>query len=261
MSKRESYTAGTFNWVDLMAHDMKAAGEFYADLFGWEVEDQDTDGGPPYAQFKKDGQIIAGMGQTSEEMKAQGVPPMWNSYVAVDDAEAVAKRVVELGGNVVFPVMKVMDAGTMAFVTDAEGAMFGIWQAERHIGATLVSEPGAFCWNELNTRDVEKAKGFYGELFGWEFQDVPHPMTTMSAFKNGDVDNGTLFRMTEEMKGIPPVWIVYFAVENCDATVARLVEKGGQVHMPAMDIGPGRFAVVADPWGAVFNVMQLSETN
>lgn len=259
MSKRESYTAGTFNWVDLMAHDMKAAGEFYADLFGWEVVDQDTGGGPPYAMFMKDGESIAGMGQTSEEMKAQGVPPMWNSYIAVDDAEAAAKRAEELGGKSMFPVMQVMDSGKMAFLTDAEGAMFGIWEAQNHIGATLVNEPGSFCWNELNTWDLEKAKSFYGELFGWSFDKLENPSTEMYSFKNRDKENGTLFKMTEHMKGAPPAWVVYFAVEDCDATVAKILEKGGRVFMPAMDIEPGRFSIVADPWGAVLSVIQLRE--
>ncbi len=257
MSKRESYTAGTFNWVDLMAHDMEAAGKFYAELFGWEVATQETDG-PPYAMFMKDGESIAGMGQTSEEMKAQGVPPMWNSYVAVDDAEAAAKKAEALGGKLMFPVMPVMDAGKMTFVIDPEGAMFGIWEAGKHIGATLVNEPGAFCWNELNTRDPDKARGFYGELFNWTFDEIEHPMTTMLTIKNGDRYNGSIFKMVEQMGDMPACWMAYFSVEDCDATVAKLVELGGQVLMPAMDIEPGRFAVVADPFGAAFQVMQLA---
>ena len=87
MSTRTEYAHGEFSWVDLSSHDMGGAKEFYGNLFGWTAEDQETAGGPPYAMFKKGGKIVGGLGQLNDEMKAQGVPPMWNSYVNVDDAK------------------------------------------------------------------------------------------------------------------------------------------------------------------------------
>lgn len=262
MSKRTSYTPGTFCWVDLSAHDMKTAGRFYADLLGWSVTEQDTAGGPPYAMFKRGEDVVAGMGQTSDEMKAQGVPPLWNSYVSVEDARATAKRVEALGGTVMFPVMDVMDAGAMTFVQDREGSVFAIWEPKQHHGATLVNEPGALCWNELYSRDLAAAQGFYGELFGWTFDSNEGPSgMKVTTIKNGDNYNGTIIVMDERMAGLPTHWATYFAVEDCDAAVATVKAKGGKVHMPPMDIPQGRLATVADPQGAVFVVMALAKPN
>lgn len=261
MSKRSEYAPGTFNWVDLMSHDMASAGSFYAELFGWTVEQQDTHGGPPYAMFMKDGEVIAGMGRASDEMKAQGVPPMWNSYVSVADARATAARAEQLGGKLQFPVMDIMNSGAMTFLTDPEGAMIGLWQPNEHIGATLVNEPGAFSWNELLTRDVTQAKGFYGELFGWTFEEIPRSGhgPEMMVIKNGGEMNGTVIKLTEQMGPMPACWMAYFAVEDCDAAIATVERLGGKLVMPPMDIEPGRLAVVADPQGATFYVMKLNQ--
>ena len=82
MTTMTSYPEGLFSWVDLVAHDLDAAAKWYAELFGWEAKTQDTGGGPPYVMFFKDGHTVAGAGQMSDEMKAQGVPPLWNDYLA-----------------------------------------------------------------------------------------------------------------------------------------------------------------------------------
>ena len=76
----------------MLSESMAEAKKFYGEVFGWSVEDQDTGGGPPYAIFTNDRHQVAGLGQMSDEMKAQGIPPHWSNYVNVDDAEAVAAR-------------------------------------------------------------------------------------------------------------------------------------------------------------------------
>ena len=75
------------------------------------------------------------------------------------------------GGGVLAPPMDVMDLGKMAIFTDTTGAAFGVWQPGTFIGAARVNGAGALCWNELGTRDVEGAKAFYGEVFGWTVQE------------------------------------------------------------------------------------------
>lgn len=238
---------------------MEAAKGWYSELFGWTAEDGDTGGGPPYAQFFKDGKVVAGLGQMNDEMKAQGVPPTWNSYVAVDDAEAVQAKVEAAGGEVLLGAMPVMGFGSMGFYTDPEGAVFGIWQAGTHFGSAICNEPGSFCWNELATRDLEGAGRFYSEVFGWDVAPLdgpsPHPMALV---KNQGRMNGDMILMNEQWEGIPANWMVYLAVEDCDATAAKVKELGGQVHVPPTDIPPGRFSVCADPQGATFTVMKIN---
>lgn len=258
MSEISEYEHGRFCWVDLSAHDMKAAGAWYSELLGWTVEEQDTQGGPPYAMFMKGDKVIAGIGQTSDEMKQAGVPPMWNNYVSVDDVGAIADKVTSLGGKTIVEPMKVLDAGHLAFFTDPEGATFAVWQAAEHPGATLINEPGAFSWNELLSRDIGKAASFYGELFGWTFVDIPigHPY---KVGKLGDRDQLGLLQIDDNFGPMPAMWSTYFAVADCDATVAKISATGGKVIRPPTDIAPGRFAVVGDPQGGNFNVIQLAK--
>jgi predicted enzyme related to lactoylglutathione lyase len=128
MSLRTSYKSGEFCWIDLMAHDMDSAAKFYGSLLGWTADAQDTQGGPPYTIFQLGGKSVAGMGLMSEEMKSQGAPPIWNSYVNVADLQSGVDKAVQLGGSVMTPPMQVMDAGSMAIISDPGGAMLSLWQ-------------------------------------------------------------------------------------------------------------------------------------
>ena len=114
------------------AHDADAAADFYTNLFGWNAEKQETGGGPPYWVFKLGGRQAAGLGQMSDEMKSQGIPPTWNSYVAVENVETTANQVAELGGTVTFPPLQIPGAGWMAFLQDPGGANLAIWQKDQH---------------------------------------------------------------------------------------------------------------------------------
>src|ERR1700721_32025 len=73
----------------------------------------------------------------------EGRPPMWNTYIAVDDVDATVDKVGPAGGQVLMAPVDIGEAGRMAFVADPTGPAVGLWQANRHIGATLVGEPGA----------------------------------------------------------------------------------------------------------------------
>ena len=132
MSVRTDFAPGEFCWVDLNAHDMEAAAAWYGTLFDWSHMTMETPGGgPPYAFFRRGEAVIGGLGQMSDEMKAQGIPPMWNSYLATVDCLATEARVKETGGTVTVPTMEVPGHGKLAFFMDPEGASFAAWQACR----------------------------------------------------------------------------------------------------------------------------------
>ena len=137
--------------------------------------------------------------------------------------------------------------------------MIGIWQPGQHPGAGIVNEPGTLCWNELITTDLDASKRFYGAVFGWGAQDQgPAGPGGYTEWKLGDRSVGGMMAKTPDMPAeIPPFWGVYFAVTDADAAAARVAELDGSVMMGPMDIEPGRFAVVADPSGAVFSVIAL----
>ena len=258
MSEMTTYVPGTPSWVDLGSPDLDGAVEFYAGLFGWEVpasENVEQTGG--YRRATKNGRDVAGMMPLMQE----GQPTVWSSYVAVEDADATAAAVKEAGGTVMAEPMDVMDLGRMAIFVDPTGAVFGVWQAGTFPGAGLVNEPGALAWNELGTRDPEAAKAFYAAVFGWGFEDKDMgEMGTYTLWKRGEAEIGGMMDITGRVPDeVPAHWLAYFAVEDTDAAVEQVKGSGGDVRFGPVDIPAGRFAVVADPFGAVFAVTQMPE--
>ena len=116
--------------------------------------------------------------------------------------------------------------------------------------------PGTFSWIDLSTADAESAKSFYGDLFGWTFEDQPIPdggTYTMCRIDGADVAAVSVQREEERSQGIPPHWNSYVTVDDLDASAAKASDLGGNVILPPFDVlDAGHMAVVADPEGAVF---------
>jgi len=259
MSLRTEYKPGEFCWIDLMAHDMDAAAKFYGSLLGWSAEAQETEGGHPYTIFKLGGKSVAGMGQMGEEMKSSGAPPLWNSYVSVTDLDAAVDKANSIGANVMMPPMQVMDAGSMAIISDPGGAMLSLWQPGNHVGAQRVNEIGCCCWNELATRNVAAAKQFYAELFGWEYDKNEESPSEYYIIKLNDRMAGGLIVMDESWGEAPTYWGVYFTVADVDAACASVRTLGGNVMVDPFDAPPaGKIAVVSDDNGGPFSLIQMA---
>ncbi len=244
------------SYTDLATPDPAAAKEFYGALFGWEFDDQPAGPDMTYTMCRKDGRTAAGMMELSPEMAQAGMPPVWSSYITVDDLEEATARVEPAGGQVMRPPMDVMDAGRMAVVADSTGAVICLWEVKESIGAEVVDEHGALTWNELLTPDPSKAAGFYADVVGWTAQTMPMPMGDYTVFfVAGGNENGIAGSMTPPME-MPPAWLVYFDVDDCDATAALATEKGATLMGQPMDIpGVGRIVPIMDPQGAMFAVM------
>jgi len=260
MARFDRYAPGQFSWVDLMTPDVKAATKFYGALFGWSSAPTANDEGGAYTMFQLGDASVAGMGLMSDELKQAGVPPHWNSYVTVEDADASLARAEKLGAQPQMPVIDIQVGGAlvgrMSIFADPAGARLSIWQPGNHAGSGLANVPGTFCWNELCTRDVDGSVKFYEQLFGWNVQPGDDE-NGYREIKNGERTNGGILPWQPQMGDMPPVWSTYFAVEDCDASIAKVKALGGQLFVGPIDIEPGRFAVVSDPQGAVFNVMYL----
>lgn len=249
MGERTSYTPGTFSWVELTTTDQDAAKSFYGELFGWQSQDIPVSDEMTYSMQQLGGKNVAAISPQPQMQRDAGVPPLWNSYVSVQSADDAAERAQSLGATVHAPPFDVMEAGRMAVIQDPQGAFFMVWQAKQNIGAALVNEPGAFVWNELGSPDLDASTAFYSELFGWSiapFEGSPEPYL---AIKNGEANNGGIRPLTP---GAPPHWLVYFGVEDLDASLAELEELGGSKHAGPIDIQIAKIAVVADPQGAIF---------
>lgn len=242
----------TPSWIDI-GTDVEGSKAFYTALFGWDAEDA----GPPeqtggYGFFTKAGKMVAGYGPQQNPG-----PPFWATYVAVTDADAVAKAADAAGGTAVVPPMDVMDAGRMAVFQDTTGAFISVWQAGGHRGAQVVQEPGSFSWCELHTRDLPGASAFYASVFGWtslEQEGGPMPYTEFQL--DGTSVAGMMPMPDAVPADVPAYWLVYFGSVDVDADVVKAQALGATTMVPGMDYPNGRFAVLADPQGAVFALMQ-----
>jgi predicted enzyme related to lactoylglutathione lyase len=205
------------------------------------------------------GKNVAGMGG---DPAGEGMPTAWTTYIAIDDADAAAGRITEHGGQVMMGPMDVMSQGRMVVAADPTGAVFGMWQAGDHIGASLVNEPGTVVWNEIATRDLDAAQAFYGAVFGyaWNDEDTGGGSPAYRTFKLGDRVVGGALQMTADWPAdVPSHWMPYFGVTDTDATAATAERRGGTVLMLPKDTPYGRFAVLGDPQGGVFTVLQVAD--
>src|SRR6516164_6967883 len=254
MPERTSYAQGTPSWVDLPTSDQNAAKDFYAGVFGWTYDDQPMGEGAVYSLAKVRGLDVAAISPQPPEMAAAGAPPMWNTSITVASADDAGAKIGAAGGKVLMEAFDVMEAGRMVFAMDPGGAMVAFWQPNQHIGARLVNEPGSITWNELITTDPSSAK-FYEQVAGMTTSTVDMGQGEYTLFNVGDqMVGGTTPPM---MEGVPNHWHVYFAVDDADATAAKVTAEGGQVVQEPFDIpAVGRSAVLSDPQGAVFSVLK-----
>ncbi|VAV95459.1 hypothetical protein MNBD_ACTINO02-719 [hydrothermal vent metagenome] len=252
---------GGFYWVDLMSTDAAGAREFYEKVLEWSPQDITTPDGSTYMMLTHEGDLVAGLGEHSAAMKAQGVPSMWNSYVTVDDVAASVDAARNLGATIMLEPRTIEGAGTMAHIVDPVGAAISLWQPDGHDGGEKFNTPNSLTWNELMTRDPVTAAEFYIALFGWSFEEVEDSEPPYTTILNGPNMNGGLLDATTLLPdGAPSMWGVYFAVADTDATVDAAVAGGGRViHGPVDMPGVGRTAVIADPQGAVFSVIRSEQ--
>ncbi len=250
MSERHAYAPGTPSWIDLGSPDPTAAAAFYGALFGWDIAMDPRPEAGGYGLFTIGGKNVAGLGpQQNPDM-----PPFWAVYVTVADAAESAKAATTAGGTVLAGPMEVLEAGSMAVLADSTGSFVSVWQPNQHIGAELVNETGTFTWCELASADLAESRAFYQKVFGWGLAPDGSSDTSAIFTVGGDVVCGAHAAGDGEF----PAWSVWFSVEDCDASAAKVGELGGSVFMPPSDMDFGRGSVVADPQGAVFGIGTMS---
>jgi predicted enzyme related to lactoylglutathione lyase len=278
MSEQDRYIPGVPCWIDTTQPDPAAAAEFYGALFGWELEDaMPPDSGQSYFMASLPGGQVGAVSSRPE-----GAPEgaVWNTYVWVEDADATAAKVRDAGGTVISEPFDVFDSGRMAVFADPAGAVFAVWQAKEHRGATVVNEHGSLNFNTLTTPDLDAAAAFYGAVFGWEVLDVGGaPMWALPGYGDflesrmpGMRDNMAAMGAPERFEDVvasvapegadgPPHWGVTFGVNDADATAARAAELGADVIAQPFDAPWVRMGIIRDPQGAIFTASQFVPEN
>jgi predicted enzyme related to lactoylglutathione lyase len=254
MANVDNYPPASFCWAELATSDQAGAKHFYSQLFGWTIVDQPIPGGV-YTIFHSDGNSAAAAYSKSAEESTH-----WNAYFSVANVDESAAKVTAAGGKISGAPFDVMDAGRMAIASDPQGAPFCLWQANKNIGAKHGGPLNRVSWPELATPDPSGAVAFYTSLFDWKTNpeagfDTAHYVEWL----NGGKPIGGLMPMRGDMwKGVPPHWMLYVTVANCDDSAAKAKELGANVCVPPTDIpNVGRFSVITDPQGAVFSLIQL----
>lgn len=253
-------TADTDNapdWVDLTTPDIEGAKRFYSQLLGWELERTPTPMGDYYIG-KQHGHEVAGLMAQGPELS--GTPPVWTMFVNVADVEETVTKTEEAGGRVLEQPFDIPD-GRVAMIADPTGAMLGVISTPlMHSDEKWFSqEPGAVCWVELLTRHPDTALHFYEAVFGWTAETSDMGETSYTIFKLGDDDVAGMMMMPAEVpEEAPAHWATYFTVDDCVAAENKAIELGGHVLRSTAEIEMGRFAVLADPQAASFQIMEYN---
>ena len=250
VGERSEYRPGTFCWADVTTTDQEGAKAFYCGLFGWEADDRPVGDGIYYSMMRLDGKDVAAISPQPPQQREAGLPPIWNSYVSVESADATAERAKELGGDVHAEPFDVLEAGRMTVLRDPQGAFLLAWQPRDHFGAALVNGPGALSWNELATSNLDAAESFYADLFSWTTTPMEQSETPYRVIKNGDAYNGGMRQLDRE--GAPPHWLVYLGTDDVEGALAKVEELGGARLSDPMDVQMATIGVAQDPQGAVF---------
>jgi predicted enzyme related to lactoylglutathione lyase len=250
--------SGEFNWVDLSTKDFEGQSAFYAGLFGWTYEDMPYGDGQTYRMFNKDGHSVAGMSQLPPEVLASGAPTMWNTYLATDDLDAIVAKAEGLGATVVFPPGDVPGTGRIAAIQDPTGGFVWFWVPNAPDATMEYLMPGMLSWNDLATREPEKAIDFYTKLLGWEIAPQDNQTKQYWQINVDGVGEGGIMPMPEMVpEQVRAFWTPYFGTVDINASVAKVAELGGSVQAPPVQVDDMLiFAVVADPAGAAFCLLQ-----
>ena len=255
MPNVQKHAEGSFCWIELGTTHQNAAKQFYSGLFGWTVYDSPIGPGEVYTTFRLEGRNVAAAYTLRPDMK--GVPPNWGLYMAVENADVAASMAAEAGGKLIAPPFDVHDFGRMAVIQDPTGALFTIWQSKTNIGIGLAGVPGTLCWADLSTADPAKASAFYQRLFQWRLEVSDNDSSGYLHIINKGEYIGGVPPVSHRSPNMPPHWLPYFAVEDCDAIAGKAEAGGGRLILPPMSMkGVGRMSVIADPQGAVFAIFK-----
>lgn len=243
-------------WVDLSSGDAAASRTFYSRLFGWDVEVSPDPQYGGYATAKIGDQRVAGIGPKV----SPDAPTAWSIYIGTDDAAGLARKITDAGGTVVMPPFDVGDQGRMAVFTDPSGAFISAWQGG--LTSQFVSGvPNAYGWAELNARGLDRAIAFYEKVFGWTHStSASGEGTEYTQFADHGENIAGAMEMNPQIPAeVPSYWMAYFNVDDVDAGFRRALELGAREMVSPQDYPGGRFAIVSDPQGAAFGLLNPSQ--
>lgn len=253
----DRHVPGAPAWVGLAAPDVAAARWFYGELFGWSyLEEPIRD--DVHATCLLHGEPVAGI--TVPRVVAEQATG-WITYLAVDDVDDVTARARELGATVRMPPTTFPAAGRAAVIEDPQRAHVGFFQPGIRRGVRLLNEPGALCWNDLNTPEPEASTAFYQELFGYDTTELraADGSRYLLLTLDGQPIAGLLALEDALMSSMPARWLTHFATADLEAAIARVRALGSTLVMGPLNSPYGPCAVVRDQQSAAFYLTEVKE--
>jgi predicted enzyme related to lactoylglutathione lyase len=271
MEQTRTYPAGVTCWVDTEQPDVDAAMSFYGKFFGWTFESVL----PPDAPGRY---VIASLhGRDAGAIGSRDAgPALWNTYVAVDDADAAVLLLTDGGATVRTPPYDAGPGGRTATIADPQGAELRLWQARRRLGAQAVNEPGGWNFSDLHTADPDGAAAFYRDALAWVVEDEAGFGRAIRVPGYGDhlestVDPDIRKRQADAPEGfadviggivasdsaVPAFWRVTFTVADRDDAAAK-AERLGATVLGTEDSQWTRKVLLRDPQGAEFMASQFT---
>jgi hypothetical protein len=249
----DAFPPGTPVWVDLQSSDPDGAAAFYRDLFGWEVGTAASEMGG-YAVATLGGTPVTAIGPLPPMIAEAGGRSTWTTYFVVDDIERATAAATDQGGQVLVPPGELARGVFLSIVADPTGAVFGLWQQEKGT-PWLRNEPGAVDWLELVAAGYEDSLTFYENVLMVGVSQTAMNEGVYTLFDVGDAN--VAGASSPVAADTPSHWLVYFQVVDLDAAIARVVGLGGgTLSLPAAASGVGRWAVVVDPFGGAFALLE-----
>ena len=245
-----AYVNNKFCWHGIITGDIEKAKAFYTDTIGWGTTSMEM------------GDETATMVTAADVPRAhimlppmEGVPNHISSYLRVEDVDAGVEAAVASGGKVVTPPTDI-PPGRFSAVASPSGAVFLLFhEADEASAQNPPPGNGAIHWVELHSTDIDKDVEWLTKSFGLSTSTMDMPQGgTYHMLNDGDtMVGGAMQGMNPDA---PSHWLVWIAVDDVDACLGRIKDKGGNVFNDPMDMeGVGRMAVAADNQGAVFGVI------
>jgi uncharacterized protein len=244
---------GRFVWYELTTTDIEAAKTFYAGVVGWGTQDASMPGAA-YTLFTAAGAAVSGLMGLPEDARKLGFRPGWLGYVGVNDVDAAADRIKQLGGAVHVPPKDIPDISRFSVAVDPQMATIALfkWLTPGQAQPAELNAPGRVGWHELLAADWEKAWAFYRELFGWQKADTDSG--ALGTYQLFSVGGQTIGGMFNKPAAVPvPFWLYYFNIGDIDAAVKRVQAGHGRILDNPIEVPGGRWIVqCTDPQGAIF---------
>ena len=244
---------GHFVWYELATTDMEAAKAFYTSVVGWGTHDASMPGGA-YTLFTAGRATVSGLMDLPADARKAGLRPIWLGYVAVNDVDAAALRIKQLGGAVRVPPTEIPNVSRFSVAVDPQMATIALfkWLHGEAEQPADPDAPGRVGWHELFAADWEKAWPFYGELFGWKKEHAETgSVGTYQLFSAGGQTIGAMF--TKPPTVPVPFWLYYFNIDDIDLAMKRVKAGGGEILNGPTEVPGDRWIVeCTDPQGALF---------